>query len=112
MLIRNRKPPETWRRRLTKVFGTADWEEEFYSTTQSRSLFAPTGFVEFTGKTADHRKISDFFVKRLGSEFKAVADPLPLYNSTGSLLFLLYFAATNNRGAELGIRIAQDIIGK
>lgn len=112
MLIRDRKPPEAWASCLTKVFGTTDWEEEFYSTSSSPSLLDATRPIERVYKTADHRKISEFFVKRLHDEFDAVSEPLALYNSNGSLLFLLYFAAGNKASATTGIKIANSIVGR
>jgi hypothetical protein len=112
MLIRNRKPPEAWAARLTKVFGTRDWENEFYSSTEWESLLDPRRPIKLISKTADPHKISDFFVKQLREEFVKVSEPLALHNSTGSLLFLLYFAAANQRSAETGIKIANGIIGR
>lgn len=112
MLIRNRKPPEAWATRLTKVFGTRDWENEFYSSTEWESLLDPKQPIKQVYKTADHSKISEFFIKQLRNEFEAVGEPLALHNSTGSLLFLLYFAAANERSAETGIKIANSIVGR
>jgi three-Cys-motif partner protein len=110
MLVRDRKPPKSWVRRLTAVFGTPDWEKAFYSTTAFPSLFDSTQQVELVYKTVDYRKITDFFVARLNTEFEAVSRPLPLYNSNGSLLFMLFFAAGNQRSAQTGLKIANGII--
>lgn len=112
MLIRNRKPPEAWAIRLTKVFGTRDWESGFYSTTEWESLLDPKRPIKLISKTADPYTISDFFIKQLRKEFVKVSEPLALHNSTGSLLFLLYFAAANQRSAETGMKIANNIIGR
>jgi hypothetical protein len=60
-------------------------------------------------KSVNHRKIIDFFLSQLRSEFEAVADPKPLHNSKGSLLFLLIFAAGNKASAKTGIKIANSI---
>ena len=111
MLIRDRKPPEAWASRLTKTFGTADWEEEFYSTATYQSIFDPAQEIERVYKTADHGKISNFFLKRLSAEFEAVSKPLALYSSK-SLLFLLYFAAGNESSARVGVKIANSIVGR
>ena len=101
MLVRNRKPPKSWAQRLTSVFGTKDWEREFYSTTAFQSIRDST------------RIITDFYVKRLREEFVAVSDPFPMHNSNGSLMFImLFFAAANERSAKTGLKIANDIIGK
>jgi three-Cys-motif partner protein len=111
MLVRNRRPPKAWADRLTSVFGTSEWEGRFYSTTAFRSLL-DSQRVESVHKSADHRAITDFFVERLGREFVAVSNPFPMHNSNGSLLFLLFFAAANERSAKTGLKIANDIIGK
>jgi three-Cys-motif partner protein len=111
MLVRNRRPPQTWADRLTSVFGTRNWESRFYSTTAFRSLL-DSQRVESVHKSADHRAITDFFVERLRKEFVAVSNPFPMHNSNGSLLFLLFFAAANEHSAKTGLKIANDIIGK
>jgi three-Cys-motif partner protein len=112
MLVRNRKPPKSWAQRLTFVFGTKDWERQFYSTTVFRSILDLTQTVESIHKSADHRIITDFYVKRLRQEFVAVSDPFPMHNSNGSLMFMLFFAAANEHSAKTGLKIANDIIGK
>jgi three-Cys-motif partner protein len=111
MLIRHRKPPEAWANRLTKIFGTADWEGEFYRTLTHDSILDPRQQIEEVYKTADSEKISQFFVGRLGKEFEAVSEPLALYSSR-SLLFLLYFAAGNQASARTGMKIANSIVDK
>jgi hypothetical protein len=65
--------------------------------------------VERTFKTADQQKITEFFLKRLKEKFAAVAEPGFLYNSKG-LLFVLMFAAGNEKGADAGVRIANHLI--
>ncbi len=112
MLVNDGRPPEAWADRLTSVFGTAEWENAFYAKNAFRSLLDSTQRVERIHKSANHRVITDFFVKRLLQEFVAVSDPLPMHNSNGSLLFILFFAAGNSYSATTGLRIANDIIGK
>jgi len=111
MLVRDRKSPAAWAARLTAVFGTSDWENAFYSTSTFQSLLDSTERVELVHKSVGYRDITDFFVERLKNEFAAVSKPLPLCNSNGSLLFMLFFAAGNNRSAETGLKIANSIIG-
>jgi three-Cys-motif partner protein len=110
MLVRDRKPQESWKKKLTFVFGTPNWEEAFYAKTTFRSLFDSVPPVEGVRKSADHREITDFFVDRLKTEFVAVSKPLPLHNSTGSLLFILFFAAGNEKSGKTGLKIANSII--
>ena len=111
MLVRGRKPSRAWANRLTRLLGTKEWEQEFYSSRSYQSLLDPTQKIEEVYKSADYSKISAFFRKRLRTEFVAVAQPLALLNSTGSLLFLLYFAAGNEVSAKTGLKIANGIIG-
>ncbi|HKT89027.1 MAG TPA: three-Cys-motif partner protein TcmP [Candidatus Sulfotelmatobacter sp.] len=111
MLVRNRRPPKAWADRLTSVFGTPEWEDTFYSTTSFGSLL-DSGSVESVHKSADHRVITDFFVRRLSRAFVAVSNPFPMHNSHGALLFILFFAAANEHSAKTGLKIANDIIGK
>jgi hypothetical protein len=101
-----RKPQDALAERLTKVFGTADWEKSFYSSRKFRPLFTETP-VEEDHKSVDHREIIDFFMARLRKEFEAVADPKPLHNSR-TLLFMLIFAAGNAASAKTGIKIANS----
>lgn len=112
MLVRDRKPPKAWASRLTKLFGTPDWEREFYSRVEYENLLDPSKMIEQIYKIADHSKVSEFFIGRLRKEFRAVGDPLALHNSKGALLFLLYFAAGNAASARTGMKIASDILGK
>jgi|SRR5581483_4505141 len=111
MLIRDRKPGSAWSNRLTRLFGTELWEQEFYSSRSFTNLLDPAQRIEEVYKDADYSKVSEFFLNRLRTEFVAVAQPLALLNSTGSLLFLLYFAAGNAVSARTGLKIANDIIG-
>ncbi len=53
MLTRDRKPSLSWSEKLTRVFGTATWESEFYSTSLTTSIHHPTNELESVYKTAD-----------------------------------------------------------
>ncbi len=109
MLKSQGMPPKAWADRLTRIFGTDQWSKDFYSTSSWKSLIDPNSRVERTYKTADQQKITEFFMKRLGEKFAAVAEPGYLYNSKG-LLFVLMFAAGNQKGADAGVRIANHLI--
>jgi hypothetical protein len=63
-----------WRKRLTGIFGTYEWEAAFYQRKETQTLF---GDVELVEKTATFAGIKDFLLERLGGEFAAVA-PNPL----------------------------------
>lgn len=108
LLRRDAKIPESWQRRLDDFFGTPDWQAAFYETRTEENLF---GNEETTEKVADFQSISRFFVSRLESIFPGVAkNPLALYNSANTPLYLLCFAAGNERGAKTAVKIAQDIL--
>lgn len=110
MLIKDQKPPKGWGHRLTQIFGTADWENEFYTSNKPQlGLFEAEGF-EMIVKVADAQKISDFFKRRLENEFIAVAKPLILYNSRRSPLYLFCFAAGNEKGAPTALKNAQHVL--
>jgi three-Cys-motif partner protein len=111
MLVRDRKPPKSWARRLDYFFGTADWERTFYMSSLLPSLLDSSQSIERIYKAADYQVVTDFFISRLKTEFRAVSKPLPLCNSTGSLLFMFFFAAGNERSAGTGLKIANSIIG-
>jgi three-Cys-motif partner protein len=108
MLPRSGNLPESWRSRLSLAFGTDSWETEFYYT-QTSTFFEG---VKVVHKVADEKRIASYFVDRLRSIFPAVAPPLILPNSKGRPLFLLCFAAANERGAPIALRIAKNILEK
>lgn len=111
LLMKNRNDiPENWSNELDKLFGTHDWYDEFYKVSTQNTLF---GNEETIDKTADFKKIADFYIKRLGTIFAGVVEkPLYLYNSTNNPIFLLCFASGNPKGSSTAIKIAKDIIGK
>ena len=109
MLVNDRMPPQSWVERLTRLFGTAEWAKEFYSTSSWKSLITDEP-IERVYRTADQEQITKFFMERLKAKFVAVADPGFLFNSRGSLLFVLLFAAGNEKGANAGLTIANDLL--
>jgi three-Cys-motif partner protein len=108
LLRRDAKISQPWQRRLDDFFGTPDWRDAFYQTKTELSLF---GAEPKTEKTADFDAIARFFVERLDRIFAGVAkNPLVLHNSANTPLYLLCFAASNERGAKTAVKIAQDIL--
>jgi len=102
--------PENWSNELDKLFGTHEWYDEFYKVSVQNTLF---GDEEVIDKTANFKKIADFYIKRLGTIFAGVVEePLYLYNSMNNPIFLLCFASGNKKGSVPAIKIAKDIIGK
>lgn len=108
LLRRDAQISEAWQRRLDDFFGTRDWRSAFYQTSTEQSLF---GMEAETKKIADFDGIARFFVDRLETIFAGVAkNPLALLNSANTPLYLLCFAAGNERGAKTAVKIAQDIL--
>jgi three-Cys-motif partner protein len=107
MLTRDGKIEESWRKRLTTLFGTTDWEGRFYSLQAKQDLF---GEWEEIQRDATVENIQGFINERLATCFTAVADSLVLRNSKASPLFALCFAAANERGAPTALKIAKSIL--
>lgn len=99
--------PESWRRRLTALPGTDEWEREFYRTESENMLF---GKEERVVK-ASLDIIGRYFVNRLKTIFPGVAGhPAVLSNSKGSPLYLFCFAAANEKGAPIALKIANHLL--
>jgi three-Cys-motif partner protein len=85
---------DTKRAALTEVFGTADWEEEFYRDAQvGRDLFDLEGSAR--ERVADPRKVESYAQRRLKSIFTFVSDPIPLLARRGLHQFSLFLATGN-----------------
>lgn len=109
LLTRNGPPTGSWADRLDLVFGCSEWRERFYSTVSHPSLFGdPQTEV---AKTASMDAIGEYFLERLRTVFPGVAPrPKALCNSRGVPIFLLCFAAGNERGAKTALKIANHIL--
>lgn len=108
LVTRSGEIPESWQRRLDLLLGTPDWREEFYSVEQDRQLFGEPkerivkASIETTGR---------YFNKRLEGVFPGVAPkPAVLRNSVGNPLFLFCFAAANEKGAPIAVKIANHLL--
>lgn len=108
-LLTNRgKPRPSWAKLLTEITGTEDWKTEFYKTDLQPTLF---GERAVTLKQAGYEKIGRFILKRLAdAKFAGVARNPLILSSSKSPLFLLCFAAANEKAAPTAIKIAQSII--
>ncbi len=94
---------------LNGIFGTQDWFEHFYKTRTLDDIFGKS--VDTIVKACDYTRIGNFYKSRLKTIFTGVAEkPRIFYNSRGSALFLLFFAAGNTKGAPIAIRIAEHLI--
>jgi three-Cys-motif partner protein len=110
LLKKNGEIQPVLRARLDWFFGEPDWYEVFYQVAKQISLFdeeqwQKTGNIFMT--------IEQYFIERLRGIFNGVApNPLLLRNSKNVPLYLLCFAAGNQRGAETAVKIAQEILEK
>ena len=68
LLKRAELPPKKWAEALTRILGTEEWRDSFYSRQVERTLFADQ---EVRTKEADFSKISRYFVERLKRIFTA-----------------------------------------
>ena len=98
---------EGWEKRLTVVLGTNDWRSRFYQAEVEAGLF---GDWEVTKRNASEKNIQSFIEERLATCFAKVAKGKVLRNSKSSPMYLLCFAASNERGASKALRIAQWVL--
>lgn len=109
LLTKSGDIPDSWRRRLNLLLGTESWYDEFYRVERTRTLFGEADHVV----KATTETIGRYFNERLKSVFPAVADePRVLRNSANCPLFLLCFAAGNENGAPIALRIANHLLTK
>ncbi len=108
LLTKGNLPKGPWADTLTRMFGTEEWKGAFYGKTTQQDLF---GSLLATEKQADFDRISQFWIQRLKSVYCKVApSPLRLLNSKNVPIYLLCFAASNPKGAQPAVRIAQHIL--
>jgi len=94
---------------LNRIFGTEDWFESFYKTRTLDDIFGES--IDTIVKACDFAKIGEFYKGRLKTIFYGVADKHRVfYNSRGSALFQLFFAAGNPKGSVIAIKIAEHLI--
>lgn len=109
LLTRSGEIPEGWRTRLDKLLGTSSWYDEFYKVEHQTDLF---GNDEERVVKATNETIGRYFIDRLKTVFPAdgVAEPGVLRNSANNPLYLLCFAAGNEKGAPIATKIANYIL--
>jgi three-Cys-motif partner protein len=112
LLTRSGQIPASWRHRLDVLLGTPAWFDAFYSfEAKPQGLFdeePQERLVKASVETIGH-----YFNERLRSVFAKVADtPRVLRNSKGSPLYLLCFAASNEAGATIAVRIADALLAR
>jgi len=93
---------------LSLLLGSEDWYEKFYRVETRPTLF---GNAEERVVKASMETIGKYFIERLQTVFPAVADaPGVLRNSANCPLYLLCFAAGNQSGASIALRIANHLL--
>jgi three-Cys-motif partner protein len=107
LLTRSGDIPAGWRTRLDKLLGTKNWYEEFYRVEHEPTLF---GTDEERVVKATNDTIGRYFNDRLKSVFAGVAEPGVLRNSSNCPLYLLCFAAGNEAGAPIALKIANHLL--
>jgi len=94
---------------LNQLFGTTAWFRSFYQTEKLDDIFGQS--FEIVKKACNFATIAEFYKNRLKKIFSGVAPHNKVfYNSRGSALFQLYFAAANPNGARIAIPIADHLL--
>jgi len=110
LLTKSGDIPQSWKRRLDLLLGTADWYEDFYRVESTPTLF---GKPEDQVVKATIDTIGQYFIRRLKTVFAGVADePKVLLNSANCPLYLLCFAVGNPKGANIALKIANHLLKK
>lgn len=110
LLKRDATPPKAFADKLTRIFGTAEWQTAFYKESPQRGLFDADPQVV---KDASFEQIGQFLIERLKSTFTGVAPTTKaLVNSRNNPMYLLCFAAGNPIGAPTAVKIADYLLGK
>lgn len=109
LLTRSGQMPDSWRRRLNLLLGTTDWYEKFYAVVRRQDTLFDVPGDQIT--KASMETIGRYFVDRLKEIFPGVAEePGVLRNSASCPLYLLCFAAANERGAPTALKIANHLL--
>jgi len=91
---------DSWKQKLTDLFGNTEWESRFYKLNPQLSLDG----VDTTIKDVNTKELAAYICERLKSIFPYVADnPRFLYNTKMSPLFLFCFAVSNPNPAAYGL---------
>jgi len=107
----NQQIPESkWADRLTKLFGTEEWKSRFYRQGEGElDLFGVK--QDSTTKIAGVDEILAYFLERLKAIFERIVErPLILKNSKQSPMYALCFAAGNEKGAPIAVKIASHLV--
>lgn len=108
LLTRTGEIPEEWRRRLDRILGTQSWQHDLYAVETAPTLFGPDD-EQLIKASMD--AIGKYFIRRLASICAGCSsEPGILRNSKNNPLYLLCFAAANERGKPIALRIARSLL--
>ena len=117
MLTQNAKMDEKWTSRLTTLFGTSSWKDEFYVAKDQSQQMLPIFDCQDSEvnlrKNTDLQKIERYIYRRLTNIFEYVSkECMPLYNTRRMLLYSLFFLVSNpdEKAKRLGRKISNAII--
>jgi three-Cys-motif partner protein len=110
MLARGGVQQKGWSEKLDRLFGSHDWQQEFYQVSSETDLFSGPG--DSTAKIANYDLIDAHYRKRLMTIFEGgvCVKPLRLLNNQGAPLFSLFFACSNPKAATVAMRIANHVL--
>jgi three-Cys-motif partner protein len=82
--------------RLDKVWGDHSWRDAAY-------IKRPTLFGDTVDEKAGNEIVAEGFRKRLEevAGFKFVPKPIPMRNENGAIIYYLFFASPNDKGAKI-----------
>lgn len=106
--------PQTWQKKLDRVFGTSEWKNAFFTTSTEPTLFDEERTVTTKVENAIP-VITKYYQQRLNTIFpKVVSNPRYLCNSKRSPMFLFTFAVSspNPKAQGLAMKLAKHILGK
>ena len=118
LLSKNEIPDESRCKPLDVLFGSRSWLDALYrkpvsTAKKQRSLFDKPNAEAETVQRIEFSAIEDYYRARLRTIFAGVAkNTVRLQNSKNTPLYLLFFAAGNEKGAPIAIKIAESIIGR
>ena len=109
MLPTDREPDEANVAALNRVFGSQEWQGELYQIQVQQTLFGDEAQIV----RDDQQAIVNLYLAKLRDVFPAVSNsPRWFRNSRNSPLFALMFAASNERGGPIALRIANDLLNR
>ncbi len=110
LLTRDAPPPIEWAEKVTRILGVPQeiWKPAFYAQSTQTEMFDG---AQKSVKVADFKSMGRFFIERLKTVFAGVAPhAMPLFNSRNNPMYLLCFAAGNERGAKPAVKIADHLL--